>query len=298
MTYGIQPNGFNRKPLTVILGELEDFWRAQFGEDAITTSQSPAGQLLGLLSDIISREWELAEDIYQSYDPDQAEGLRLDNLARLRLILRAVGESDASLRQAITNAGVANVREADFLRAVLNIEGVTWAKPYANETGSTDANGMPRNSVTIAALGGDDEAIASVARSFVIPGITIYGNTNVDTLVDGFCRTIKITRPVERRVRAELTITKGPTRAGCPAPSNAAIAQTFASAFVGNTRPVNGEEMTAGLARSIVVCEHPSIQIDSVQYAFDDEALAPAPLTVSFFEIATVSVDDVTIVES
>lgn len=297
-TYGVQSTGFVRKPLAVILAEREQAMIDQFGAGVVQDDTTPIGQWNALVASFTATLWEVAEDIYQSYDPDQSEGNRLDILARLRLIQRAVDEADASLLQAITNAGVARVRDADFDRALRNIDGVTWVKIWENNTGATDANGMPANSVTAAVLGGDDDAVALAARRYIVPGITIHGNTPVDTNIDGFCRTIRITRPVERRVRAELTVTKSPTRNGCPAPSNAAVAQTFVDAFVGDGRPVNGEDVTLNMARVAISCAHPGVEVTGLQLAFDDDALAPAPLAIDFYEIASVAIADVTVISS
>lgn len=297
MSYGVTPTGFVRKPLSVIVAEIEDLAIEVFGPEVIVTAQSPLGQFIGLTASIISDGWELAEEAYNSYDPDQAEGLRLESLALLRLIERQTGETDSALRQAITNAGIANVRDADFKRALLNVDGVTWAQTYSNESGATDENGMPNASVAAVAIGGNDEEIAIVARRFIVPGIRPYGNTQVETLIDGQCRTIEILRPVERRVRAQLTITKERDVNGCPAPSNATIAANFAAAFEGSTRRPNGEDLTTDLTRKIL-CALPSVTLSSVQFAFDDDVFSAAPLTLTFFEIASVAIADVEVIEA
>ena len=84
--YGVQPTGFVRKPLNVILAEIEAAMITEFGPDAIQTAQSPFGQLNGLFADLANELWERAEDIYLSHDPDQAEGNRLDTIGRVRQI--------------------------------------------------------------------------------------------------------------------------------------------------------------------------------------------------------------------
>lgn len=296
--YGVKPTGFVRKPLAVILAEREEKNRAVFGNNTIQTAQSPLGEFNGIVSALVAELWEIAEDVYQSYDPDQASGTRLETLARLRLIERAMNEGDASLAQAITNAGVANVRDADFYRSVLNVSGVVWAQIYSNETGETDDNGMPRNSVTVAAIGGENTEIATIARRFIIPGITVFGNTAVDTNIDGFCRTIRIMRPTERRVRAEITINKKNGARGCPPPSNAAIAATFANEFLGIGRPDNGADLSVDLVRRSILCAHENVSVTGVRFAFDDDDFANAPLAIGFDEIASVTVSDITVLDT
>ena len=119
MTYGVDSGGFNRKPLPVILEEIEAKAKEIFGNGIIQTPESPLGQLNGLAADLITTAWEIGQGVYQSYDPDQAEGVALDRLASIRLLERMTGENDISFRQAVTNKGEARIDLADLVRAVL-----------------------------------------------------------------------------------------------------------------------------------------------------------------------------------
>lgn len=293
--YGVVVSGFSRKPLSVILGEIEQSNIAVFGPGLIQTSQSAMGQLNGLRADLLSAAWEMFEDLYQSYDPDQAEGVRLDMLARLRLIARGAGEEDGSLRQAITNAGMPNTRDADFYRAVINVDGVTWAKIYSNDTGSTDANGIAAHSVSVVALGGNDEEIALAARQYVVPGISTYGNTMVSTEVEGFCRSIQIMRPEQVPIFLDVSVSKSNDPAGCPPPSNAAIAQTLLAGLTGANRPANGQDITLHLIRTIVSCVYPNVEVTTATGARTGSAAAALPITMDFDEMATITLANIAI---
>lgn len=293
--YGVVVSGFSRKPLSVILGEIEQSNIAIFGPGVIQTSQSPMGQLNGLRADLLAAAWEMFEDIYQSYDPDQAEDTRLDILARLRLITRAPEETDESLRQAITNLGVANTRDADFYRAVVNIDGVTWAKIYSNDTGSTDANGIAAHSVSVVALGGNDEEIALAARQYVVPGISTYGNTIVSTEVEGFCRSIQIMRPEQIPIFLNVTVSKANDAAGCPPPSNAAIAQTLFAGLTGSNRPVNGQDITLHLIRTITSCVYPNVEVTAATGNRVGSGAAAVPIAIDFDEMATITLANISI---
>lgn len=295
MTWGVTVNGFNRKPLSVILAEIEQDNIDIFGPGLIQSEQSFMGQLNGLRADLIAFVLESVEDAYQSYDPDQAEGTRLDTLARLRLISRMAGESDESLRQAITNLGVPNTRDADFYRAITNADGVTWARIYSNDTNATDANGLPPHSVAVVALGGDDGEIATIARQFIVPGITSYGNTQVSTSIEGFCRSIGITRPVLRSIFLNVSISKTSDRNGCPAPSNNAIAQALYNYMTGETRPANGQDITEHFIRTAISCQFPNVEVVSVTGGFKGDAPGALPLTLAFTEMASIALDDITI---
>jgi hypothetical protein len=216
MSYGVTPQGFNRKPLNVILAEIEEAAIGIFGPALIQSAQSPMGQLNGLFANLVGIEWEHAEDAYQSYDPDQGEGNRLDMLAKLRLLERATAESDESFRLAITNAGRARIDMQDITRAVRGIEGVSFAQTFLNDTSAIDANGMDGHSVCVAVIGGEDDEIARVLRDYIVPGIGSYGNTRVDTEIAGFCRSLQFMRPVPVPIWLALDIRVTADRNGCP----------------------------------------------------------------------------------
>ncbi len=298
MAYGVIPTGFSRKPLAVILAEREQANIDVYGPDIIQTSESPLGQINGILSELEAKLWEVAEDTYQSIDPDQAEGSRLDILARLRLIERAVGETDVSLRQATTNVGIANTSEADFIRALRNIDGVTFVRVFVNDGNTTDANGMTPHSIGVAILGGDDEEIALVARQYIVPGITSFGNEAVEINVDGYCRTVWIIRPVLVPVGVELIVSKTRGLNGCPPPANSAIAAAFYSVMTADTtRPANGVDLTTYAAQMAVSCVYPNVEVKTFRASRlpHDLPYDTPPLTIDFFEIASFALDKITV---
>jgi len=294
--YGVTSAGFIRKPLSVILAELEAAMREQFGAGVVQTPQTPLGTLNGLVADAGAEAWEIGEDAYQARDPDQAEDVNLNILARIRLIERYEGESDESLRRAITNVGIANTRDADFYRSVRNVPGVTWAKIYTNDTKTTDSNGLEANTVSVVALGGSDEEVATVARQFIVPGISSYGNTVVSTEIEGFCRSINIMRPEEISLKLALVVSKTNGSNGCPPPSNAAIAQALLAGLVGDQRPANGKDITLHLLRTVVSCVFSNVEVISAQGALVGGVLAPLPFVVDFDQITTFTLNNITVV--
>ena len=287
--YGVQPTGFVRKGLPEIKAEIETRAREIFGPGLIHSPQSPMGQLIGLMSDIIAQEWEMAEETYQAYDPDQAEGLRLEQLARIRLLERTAGETDAQLARAITNEDVARIGRADFFRAIRAISGVRWARIYSNDLNVTDSNGLPPHSVSVAALGGSDAEIAQVARRFIVPGVTAAGNISVETTVEGFCRAIGITRPTEIPITLEIDVRKLNDSNGCPPPSNAAIAEAVVAGLSGDSRPANGVTLTTHIVSRTLAAVHPNVEVIAVRASRTPAAVAPLPLPISFYEIADIA---------
>ena len=205
--YGVQPTGYVRKPIAVILSELEAAMITEFGPGVIQTPQSPFGQLNGLMADLVAEIDERNLDLYQSYDPDQAEGTRLEILGRLRLLDRGL-ETDSSFRKSITNEGQSRVDVQDLARAVKGLDGVTYSQVFVNETGEVTNYGLDRGTVAVAVIGGEDSDIVATMRKYIVPGINSYGNTQVSTTIDGYCRTLSFIRPVEIPVPSPVSFTK------------------------------------------------------------------------------------------
>lgn len=296
MSYGTTPTGFFRKPLTVILDEIEEAARGVFGLGVIQSEESPLGQLNGFCASLIATEWEHAEDVYQSYDPDQAEGIRLEQLGRIRLLGRMDGEADASYRQAITNQDRARIDLADLSRAVAQVDGVTYVQVFVNPDDAADADGVGGHSIAVAALGGSDGAVARAIRPYVVPGIDSCGNTRVEIDVDGYCRTISFVRPAAIRMGLQLVARVKPDRNGCPPPSSAAIGLAAANALTGPTRPVNGQDIDLHLIRTAVSTAFPNVEIVSATYTLlPDGDVTPLPAIVPFLFIAEIVPSAITV---
>lgn len=296
MSFGVLPTGFSRKPLATILSEIEADMVSLFGPGVIQTSQSPLGQINGLFANLGAQFWEVAEAVYQSYDPDQAEGIDLDRLARIRLLMRALGESDADLRQAITNAGRARIDLQDLLRAVRAISGVTYAQVFVNDSNAVDGDGLDPHSVAVAVLGGDDDEIAQTVRAYVVPGIGTSGNVRIDTNIDGVCRSVWLVRPTPVPVALDVVVNPQPDKMGCSPPSFAAIAAGLAADLAGDRRLINGQDVTEFAIRSAIECRYPNVEVISVLADYGSIGTgATIPLAIAFDEIATFAVADINV---
>lgn len=297
--YGVLPTGFARKPLSVLLAEFEQKIIAIYGAGIIQTSQSPQGQLNGFGADIASDLYDVAEDTYQSYDPDQAEGVRLDVLARIRLLERMSGEQDESFRQAITNVGRMRFDIEDFKRAVASIDGVTYSAIFINDSSGVDANGLEPHSIAVAAIGGDDEEIAQIANIYIVPGIGSSGNQRVDVNIDGVCRTIYIVRPTAVPIKLYITVRRYPDNLGCPPPSVDVIEEGLHADLNNSRRLLNGQDVTEFILRSIIEGRYPNVEVLSAIGERDGEIDSGSilPIDIAFTEIATFTLEDIEIVE-
>lgn len=295
MAYGVTTTGFAIKRLPEIKAELERDAKAIFGEGVIVSPQSPMGQLIGLSADMIARAWEMGLDTYQSFDVDQAEGIRLDTLSRLRLMARATDESDADFRTAITNVDRARIDITDIVRAVKNLKGVTYAKVFVNDTDGRDGNGVPGHSVALVVIGGNDDEIAATLRSYVVPGIRTFGTTRAETTIDGFCRTIRFSRPEMVNLWLDVSVRSYYDRNGCPPPAAGTIAAGLLEELQGDRIPGNGDDITAFMIRSIIESRYPNVEFLSARAGPSEEDLVPLPVAISFHEIASFSADRLTV---
>lgn len=295
MPYGVIPSGFELKRLPEILADLEAANIATFGPGVIQTAASPLGEINGLHSDLAASLWELALSVYQSLDPDQAEGVRLNQIAKLRLLSRGEGESDLEFRQAITNAGRARIDMSDLSQALSALTGVTYAQTFVNDLDTTDSDGISGHSVAAAVLGGDDDEIARTIRAYVVPGIGTSGNTIVETEIEGFCRSVRIIRPTEIPIELEVDVVARPDRNGCPPPAAPVIAASIAQGMTGSERPRNGQDVTEFLVRRIVESRYPMLEVQEVRAGIIPAVPTVVPLAIGFFQIMKISIDKITV---
>lgn len=281
--YGVVPQGFSRKPLNVIHDEIKARVITAMGPTIVQTPQSPMGQINGVFADLVTTLWEFAEEVYQSYDPDQSEGVPLERLGRIRLLERGLNESDESLRQAITNAGRARIDLQDLVRAVRGIAGVTYTQVWINDTSEMDANGISSHSVAVSVMGGDDDEIAATLREYIAPGIGTHGNTRVDTTIEGFCRSIWILRPTLTNVWLRMIARTSKDVNGCPPPAPAVIRVGMAQAL----DLLNGDDVTLHRLRAAAASLYgQTVEIIDGSAGFTELTLLPLPLVIPFTQIA------------
>ena len=90
-------------------------------------------------------------------------------------------ETDSQLRsrQSISTALPALTIKESIEAAIGNVSGVNRFIVYENDTGTTDANGIPAHTFSAVVLGGDATAIGAAIASKKPPGIQTYGSTSV-----------------------------------------------------------------------------------------------------------------------
>lgn len=76
--FGLLPSGFNRKRLPDIREALVEAWRAAFGDNADTDSDTPDGHIIDIISTELALAWEATEDAHVSAFLQTSEGVSLD----------------------------------------------------------------------------------------------------------------------------------------------------------------------------------------------------------------------------
>ena len=85
---GLTTAGLTIKRLEEIREDLNSSARAEFGNDIRTDDLSVLGHILGIHALSLSEVWQLLQALYDSFDPDNAQGIMLDNNAGLVGITR------------------------------------------------------------------------------------------------------------------------------------------------------------------------------------------------------------------
>lgn len=79
MSYGVTPTGFVKKTLPEIVTELNAVWRDIFPE-CDTDPDGEIGQRVGIAAQIAADGWDLAQEIYTSFNVAEVTGAAMDGL--------------------------------------------------------------------------------------------------------------------------------------------------------------------------------------------------------------------------
>lgn len=291
MSYGVQPTGFVRKPLAVILAEIEAALITEFGPELIQTAQTPMGQINGTFSGAGSQFAELTEDVYHANDPDQAEGRNLDRLGRIRLLQRGA-LTDSAFRRLITNQGNARIDISDIVSAIRGIDGVTFAYVWTNETGEIVRQELESATIAIAVIGGDDEEIADAIRQYIVPGISTYGNYQIISESTGYCRSFNVIRPIDVPVTINVNVRISKDKEGCPAPNVTAIRDALVASWPDYR--LNGRDVTRYHVRYLIEGTFSQVEVLSIDASRDSQP-AIGYTSIGFIEIASLSASTTTV---
>jgi uncharacterized phage protein gp47/JayE len=211
----------------------------------------------------------------------------------------AAVETDPALRirQASSTSISANTTLEAIVANVLNVAGVETVQPYENDSGSTDGNGLPRNSISLVVVGGDATAIATAIATTKSPGTGTYGTTS-EVIIDsnGVPDTINFFRPATLRVIASISIT---AKTGYVSTTGTALVAEVA-AFVSGLG-IGQEVDRTNVISAATLNNGPlskTYKVEALLIAFYGNSLGTADLSVGFNESASLAVSDITLTAS
>lgn len=121
-------------------------------------------------------------------------------------------ETDTGLRQrygrGVYRKGAALI-EAIAAKIYEDVDGVTAAITFENDTDEIDSDGRPPHAIEVVVQGGDEATIAKTIWQNKAPGIQTFGTTAVDIYdSQGVKKTIKFNRPLAKKVWIKVQIAK------------------------------------------------------------------------------------------
>lgn len=207
-------------------------------------------------------------------------------------------ESNALLRirQAQSTANPSLTVFDGTVGAVQNVSGVTKARGYENDTGSTDADGIPAHSICMVVAGGDDEEICQAIQVHKTPGTGTFGDTT-ELVYDshGMPLEINFQRAVTATIKAEITIAAGVGwSSDYEELIKAAIAGVLNAGLIGNvvllTKLYGPAYLTGTPAQG-------TFDVASIEIAKNSDPLAASNITLDFDENPVCDPDtDVTVI--
>lgn len=206
-------------------------------------------------------------------------------------------ESDAELRarQEITPAINSKTVLESLAANIKALPGVIYGVIYENDTGTTDANGVPAHSVACVVKGGVAADIADLIYRKKGPGVGTYGTTTVVIVdISGTSRNINFFIPTEKPVKVEISLHPD-------ANYTTAIADSIKQAVVDYINGMDiGEDLVVNRLFTPALLlgspESETYKITAVTAALaPGGTLGTSDVVMSFVEKATAVVADITI---
>ena len=196
-SYGISDTGFNRKRLDVLLLELNDNTISIFGDNFNVSPESPDGQVNGIISESNANLWELAEFVYNAFNPSAASGVSLSNLVQMNGITRL---PETNSRVELTLAGTigTSILAGNFVS--VNDSG----EQFVTETDVIIDSG---GTITVFASAVNPGPILGLATTIGTIDTPITGWNTVNNILDAIEGSFEET-DVELRSRREKSISK------------------------------------------------------------------------------------------
>lgn len=189
--YGVLPQGFVVKPYTQIVNDLNADMQADFGADLDVSVDTPNGQLIGNIAAPIAELWQVANAVYDAFNPNAAFGISLANIGVINYLPVQV-PSRSTVDVVIT--GTAGV----FIPAAI-AQIATTGIPYTFHF-LADITIPPGGTITVQAQADDTGEITAPAGTLTKINTPINGWTSVTNPADAIPGRSQETDP-EYRIR-------------------------------------------------------------------------------------------------
>jgi uncharacterized phage protein gp47/JayE len=205
-------------------------------------------------------------------------------------------ESDAALRyrQSISTAIPSLTVMDGIVGAVAGVAGVTRYAAIENDTGSTDANGIPAHSISMIVEGGDSTTIAKAIAAKKPPGTPTFGTTS-ETVIDTYGNVIPVNfyRPTEVPIGAAITVKALPGyNSDIGAQIVAAVAAYINALKIGDDVILTRLYLPANLSGS---ANSLTFEITSLAIAATPTTPTSADVVIAFNEVASCAASDITL---
>ncbi len=191
------------------LSALCESYRSIFGLESELSESVPDYQLLSVFARSLDDASALVLSAFHQMNPLYASGQALDLLLPQYGLARLPGETDAAVRSRIVTglAGSGRTMEESLVAEIKAVPGVQKVALYVNDTGATDARGIPSHSLCAVVQAGSLQKIAEAIFRKKAPGIGTYGTTTKQVVDDnGVSHSVAVYRPAASFITFNLEI--------------------------------------------------------------------------------------------
>lgn len=206
-------------------------------------------------------------------------------------------ETDAELRRRQAQSTMIpslSVMEG-IVGAVASLAGVNRYRGYENDTGTTNADGIPAHAISLVVEGGTTQAIAEAIAAKKTPGTATYGTTSYTTYDQyGVPNIINFFRPTTATVSIEVSLTARTGYLSTTADAiKAALVAYVADLLIGDDIYISKLYVPANLSNQDVGA---TFDVTQIRIKKNSGSWVTTNLTLAFNEIAQTALANVTVI--
>lgn len=206
-------------------------------------------------------------------------------------------ETDAELRRRQAQSTMIpslSVMEG-IVGAVASLAGVNRYRGYENDTGTTNADGVPAHAISLVVEGGTTQAIAEAIAAKKTPGTATYGTTSYTTYDQyGVPNIINFFRPTAATISIEVSLTARTGYLSTTADTiKAALVDYVANLLIGDDIYISKLYVPANLSNQAV---GETFDVTQIRIKKNAGAWVTTNLTLAFNEIAQTALANVTVI--